>query len=512
MNKQLSLSILVLLFLLVLITTAHSGEEEKDRLLVMPLKAQKGIDQEEAIILTDILSIEIHRSGRYTILNREDMKTMLDEKAFEQAMGCDDNVCLLENVAKLAVNKIITGNIGKLGRKYIISLRMINEDGENVMMEQESCACEIDELDKTIEKISYKFLKYLDGGGGGYGSIRVESKPGGAEIYLDGALSGTAPSSLGRIEAGPHSLSVKKDGYSKWCKSVDVKVGKEVSIKAILVEEKLPTYTEPNTGSELVLVKGGCYQMGDIFGDGAEDEKPVHEVCVDDFYIGKYEVTVGEFTRFVKESGYRTEAETGGGIYCWTGSGWIKDSDKDWDYTGFWQTDNHPVVGVSWNDAQKFITWLNSKSGKNYRLLTEAEWEYAARSGGKNEKYAGFSDKNELYLYSNFCDSGCEHDWKVRGQDDGFRKTAPVGSYRQNGIGIKDMTGNVWEWCQDVYSKGAYKKHEHNNPLYAESGSYRVFRGGSWVNAPKVVRVYKRSNLTADGRDLDLGFRIARTP
>ena len=141
----------------------HSPEEEKDRLLVVPLKAQKGIDQEEAILLTDILSVEIHRSGKFIILNREDMKAILDEKEFELAMGCEDNICLLENVAKLAANKIVAGNIGKLGKKYIISIRMINEDGENEVMASESCACEVDKLDETIKQISYKFLSYLAG-------------------------------------------------------------------------------------------------------------------------------------------------------------------------------------------------------------------------------------------------------------------------------------------------------------------------------------------------------------
>jgi len=141
----------------------HSAEEEKDRLLVIPLKALSGIRKDEAILLSDLLSIELHNSGRFTILNRDDMKAVLDEKEFELAMGCDDNVCLLENVSKLAVNKIVAGNIGKLGRKYFISIRMINEDGENEVMASENCECKIDGLDKTIEQISRKFLRHLTG-------------------------------------------------------------------------------------------------------------------------------------------------------------------------------------------------------------------------------------------------------------------------------------------------------------------------------------------------------------
>ena len=162
MRKYL-LHVLIISFVFLLMPVIHSAEEEKDRLLVVPLKAQLGLKHEEAIMLSDVLSIELHKSGKFTILNREDMKAILDEKEFELAMGCDDNVCLLENVEKLAVNKIITGNIGKLGRKYIVSIRMINKDGENEVMEKESCTCPIEDLEKTMERVSYKLLSYLAG-------------------------------------------------------------------------------------------------------------------------------------------------------------------------------------------------------------------------------------------------------------------------------------------------------------------------------------------------------------
>ena len=152
MRKATLLHILIISFIFLVPTIIHSAEEEKDRLLVVPLKAKIGIKQEEASLLTDILSVEIIRSNLFTVLNRDDMKAILSEKEFELAMGCDeDNICLLENVEKLAVNKIITGNIGKLSRKYIVSIRMINEDGENEVMEKESCTCPIEDLAKTYK-------------------------------------------------------------------------------------------------------------------------------------------------------------------------------------------------------------------------------------------------------------------------------------------------------------------------------------------------------------------------
>ncbi len=163
MRKYL-LHVLIISFVFFVPTIIHSAEEEKDRLLVVPLKAKKGIDQDEASLLTDILSVEIIRSNLFTVLNRDDMKAILDEKEFELAMGCgEDNICLLENVAKLAVNKVIAGSIGLLGKKYIVSIKLINKDGQTERMLKESCSCPIEDLEKTIETISYRFLKNLGG-------------------------------------------------------------------------------------------------------------------------------------------------------------------------------------------------------------------------------------------------------------------------------------------------------------------------------------------------------------
>lgn len=133
---------------------------------------------------------------------------------------------------------------------------------------------------------------------------------------------------------------------------------------------------DPTTGMEFVYVDGGCYQMGDTFGDGESNEKPVHEVCVDDFYIGKYEVTQGQWKAIMRDNP-------------------LGDNPSKFDECG----DNCPVESVSWNDAQAFINKLNNKTGKNYRLPTEAEWEYAAKSGGKSEKYSGGNDVDSVAWY-----------------------------------------------------------------------------------------------------------------
>ncbi|NLA41592.1 MAG: formylglycine-generating enzyme family protein [Smithella sp.] len=252
-------------------------------------------------------------------------------------------------------------------------------------------------------------------------------------------------------------------------------------------------FTDSVTGMEMVFVKGGCYRMGDTFGDGYADEKPVHEVCVNDFYMGKHEVTVGQFRKFVQDTNYRTEAEKGDGCYIWTGTKWVKQRDKNWRNPGFSQRDNHPVVCVSWNDAKKFSEWQTRKSGKDYRLPTEAEWEYAARSGGKSEKYAGGNDVDAVAWYSK--NSGSE--------------THPVGQKRPNGLGLYDMSGNVREWCSDWYGEKYYSQSPRDNPDGPSSGSYRVLRGGSWVYIPRNVRAADRGWYIPEIRNNYFGFRMA---
>jgi formylglycine-generating enzyme required for sulfatase activity len=227
-------------------------------------------------------------------------------------------------------------------------------------------------------------------------------------------------------------------------------------------------YTGSIAGMELVLVKGGCFKMGNNFGDGYDDEKTVHDVCVDDYYIGKYEVTQGQWEEVMGNNP-----------------------------SGFKSGSNYPVESVSWNDVRGFIRKLNNKTGKTYRLPTEAEWEYAARSGGEIEKWAGTSAETELEKYAWF-------DINTGG------KTHPVGRKASNGFGICDMSGNVCEWCQDIYNNNAYMKHSRYNPVYTDNSSFRVIRGGSWVNSSRYLRVSKRSLGGKGRRGNFLGFRLAR--
>ena len=234
----------------------------------------------------------------------------------------------------------------------------------------------------------------------------------------------------------------------------------------------------------MVFVKGGCYEMGDTFGDGIGNERPVHTVCVDDFYMGKYEVTQEEWVAVMGNNP-----------------------------SHFKGCDKCPVESVSWDDVQVFISKLNSKTGKNYRLPTEAEWEYAASSGGKKEKFAGFSDESQLYLYANFCGSNCTPTWKTKttttNHNDRYENTSPVGTYKPNGLGLYDMSGNVSEWVSDWYDWSYYRISPKDNPVGPSSGQYRVGRGGSWNFGPEAVRVAIRVIETSTHRSANsVGFRL----
>ncbi len=273
-------------------------------------------------------------------------------------------------------------------------------------------------------------------------------------------------------------------------------------------ESRANEFTERVTGIQFVKVPGVCFSMGDTFGDGEKDEMPVHKVCVTDFAISKNNVTVSQYRLFVEATSYRTDAEKGGGCYIFNDRDWNKQTAINWQNPSFKQTDQHPVTCVSWNDAQAFTRWLNKLGTNKYRLPTEAEWEYAARSGGKKERFAGFSDQSQLYKYANFCDSNCEGKWKTVGQNDGYSGTSPVGNYLPNGLGLHDMTGNVWQWSSDRYNESFYSKSPKNNPQGTQSGYDRVVRGGSWLNGPNDVRAAGRNSCSQDYRSYDIGFRI----
>lgn len=237
---------------------------------------------------------------------------------------------------------------------------------------------------------------------------------------------------------------------------------------------------------EVVLVRGGAFTMGDTFGEGGSHEKPTHEVTVSDFYMGKYEVTFEEYDLFCEATNRQKPGDEG------------------------WGRGKRPVINVSWEDAVAYCEWASRISGKQYRLPTEAEWEYAAREGGKKVRFG--NGKNTLDPRdANFDGSASgKEDYSVVGDYRG--KTLPVGNFSGNSLGLHDMTGNVWEWCSDWYASDYYSNSSRNNPQGPATGAFRVLRGGGWLNDPQDCRAAYRNCSTPGRRSDDGGFRVLVSP
>ncbi len=302
--------------------------------------------------------------------------------------------------------------------------------------------------------------------------VTIGSKPAGAQLSINGVLIGATPVTTA-IAFGNHTLklvngkkveedtiTVTRGGQERW--------DYDVSEFGDFVE------TVAGLNLEMVAVRGGSFTMGctsEKKGDCYPREKPSHSVTVSDFYMGKYAVTQAQ---------------------------WHSIMGNNPSY--FSGCDSCPVEQVNWYDVQVFLEKLNQKTGKTYRLPTEAEWEYAAKGGAQSKgyRYAGSNNVKKVAWYTKNSDY----------------KTHPVGVKMPNELGIYDMNGNVWEWCNDWYSDSYYSSSPSINPQGPSSGSGRVQRGGSWRMAAAVTRVTFRSFIDTEptNRSFDLGFRLVLSP
>jgi formylglycine-generating enzyme required for sulfatase activity len=269
-------------------------------------------------------------------------------------------------------------------------------------------------------------------------------------------------------------------------------------------------------GSKFIWIEPGTFQMGSPEGDydAYRDEKPRRTVILTrGYYLAIHQVTRGQFAQFLAQSGYRTNAERERGGHGWNGTEWRMDPHISWRNPGFAQTDDHPVVVVSHNDAMAFIRWLGEQDRCSYRLPTEAEWEYACRAGTTTRYFTG-DEPASLEGYANVADASAKRlfpSWTCFGFDDGYVYTSPVGSFKPNPWGLCDMIGNVWEWCSDWWDARAYMGQGMvEDPAGPKRGTHRVFRGGCWRSGPRNCRSAYRNGYGPAFRIINLGFRLAR--
>ena len=349
-----------------------------------------------------------------------------------------------------------------------------------------------------------------------YGSLNVESTPIGATIYIDGKEIGKTPRYINEVLIGQRALRLVKEGYKEYSETVSVAKGERKQVKAVLSKQEVQqpiatttttsedqTFTIDGVSFTMKLVEGGTFQMGSNDSDAHFDEKPVHSVTVSTFMIGETEVTQALWKAVMGSN------------------------------PSYFKGDNLPVEQVSWNDCQEFIRKLNQKTGRNFRLPTEAEWEYAARGKTQTSLYNGeniiISGKNNspnldrLGWYAGNCGrdytaaDGCDvssgydiSDWSGKQYVDLKGGTHTVGKKQPNAYGLYDMLGNVWEWCSDWFYYRYYEESSSWNPQGPSSGwRNRVLRGGSWGHGAKYCRVSHRSSADIDSRGSGIGFRLA---
>ena len=311
------------------------------------------------------------------------------------------------------------------------------------------------------------------------GNLSVNYKPFGADVYVDGKKVGQTPRVFNGILVGNHKVEIKKNGYGTESKQVNILEGQTATLAGMLTTNSSSsvasgaslsgnTITIPvknGINIDMVRVEAGTFTMGATpeMKDPYNDEKLIHQVTItNDYYIGKHEVTQALWKAVMGNNPSKFKG------------------------------DNLPVEQVSWNDCQKFISKLNNITGKKFRLPSEAEWEYTARGGNKSRgyQYSGSNNLSDVAWYDN--NSGS--------------RTHAVGTKQANELGIYDMSGNVWEWCHDW--DGDYNSSSRVNPTGAISGSFRVYRGGSWNRAARDCRSSYRGSLTPFYRNINLGLRL----
>ena len=257
---------------------------------------------------------------------------------------------------------------------------------------------------------------------------------------------------------------------------------------------------------EMVVVPAGSFMMGSPHDEEGrdKDEGPRHRVTIPKpFAVGKYEVTRREFEAFV----FATGRDMTGGCFYWNvkEKKLKRDGARTWATPGLEQTELDPVVCVSWLDATTYVNWLSVKTGKQYRLLSEAEWEYAARSGTTTPFHVGGSITTSEANYNGNFTYGVGTKGVFR------RKTTPVGSFKANGFGLHDMLGNVYEWVADCRNSN-YRGAPGDGSAWRDGDcSWRIRRGGSWVNRPPYLRSANRAGGIKSHRNIYTGFRVAQT-
>nr|VFK13946.1 MAG: Formylglycine-generating enzyme, required for sulfatase activity, contains SUMF1/FGE domain [Candidatus Kentron sp. LFY] len=317
--------------------------------------------------------------------------------------------------------------------------------------------------------------------------VIVRSNVTGDTVFIDGEAVGATGPDPHRLAPGEYAIRVEKEGFETFETRVTVAAGGQETVRARLKEDPAVGRTLRDSlasggrGPEMMGIPGGCFDMGSPGSEkNRRSDERRHRVCVEGFYVGKYEVTFQEYDRFARATDRVLPGDRG------------------------WGRGRRPVIDVSWNDATAYVEWLSRETGERYRLPTEVEWEYAARAGTTTPFSTGECITTDQANYDG------NTDYADCGTRTGVyrRKTVPVGTFPANPWGLHNVHGNVWEWTCSLYKRN----YDGNEKRCAskEVDLSRVVRGGSWVSVPRVVRSANRNRFWSDVAGSSTGFRLAR--
>ena len=316
--------------------------------------------------------------------------------------------------------------------------------------------------------------------------------------------------------------------YTRWpFDAAEARRRQEETAKALGVKTEDELDLGRGERMNLVLIPAGEFMMGDTQTPEEVDKRwpggqiewykwahPRHRVKLSKpFYIGECEVTRGQFDAFVRETDYKTDAEKAGKAWVLKDGKWGTQDGFSWRNPNFQQTDRHPAVCISWNDAVAFCEWASRKTGKTVTLPTEAQWEYACRAGSPGIWPWGDREQ-DAQGKANVAGEGEELNWtqKFKGVRDGHTYTAPAGSFAANAFGLKDTIGNAWEWCFDWFGEKYYDESPASDPRGPGDGRFRVLRGGSWAGYPGFSRAACRYWDEPPDTYSRSGFRVVVFP
>jgi len=347
--------------------------------------------------------------------------------------------------------------------------------------------------------------------------LTVHSNVAGSSVWIDDERRGITRLDV-VLRPGAHTVRVESGGYEPFTTRFDLRPGEPHTVNAELKmaqPEPPGTFHDCADCPEMVVIPAGAFALGSPDGEQgrSNDEGPVHTVRISaPFAMGRREVTVREFRAFVDASHYRTQAEQEGCFSSKTDS-WQTDPQRTWRSPGYPQSDDHPVVCVTWMDARAYLDWLAKKTGHGYRLPSEAQWEYAARAGTTTARFWGQSP-DLACSYANVADKKAKEQfprWAVHDCHDGFAYTAPAGAFKPNGFGLNDMLGNAGEWIDDCRNENYRFAPSDGTAWITGDCRLRGFRGGAWDLQPDNVRAAYRSMYDAKRGNDRVGFRPLRS-